>query len=55
MVYRTLKRIPLTTWILISMVVGVVIGVVAPQFAVTLKPVATVNSIDGHANGNGRR
>ncbi|HET9634551.1 MAG TPA: cation:dicarboxylase symporter family transporter [Gemmatimonadaceae bacterium] len=42
MVYRTLKRIPLTTWILISMVVGVVIGVVAPQFAVTLKPVATV-------------
>ena len=42
MVYRTLRRIPLTSWILISMVAGVVIGVVAPDFAVKLKPVATV-------------
>ena len=42
MVYRTLRRIPLTSWILISMVVGVLLGVLAPDFAVKLKPVATV-------------
>src|ERR1051325_6903081 len=41
MVYRNLRRIPLTSWILISMVVGVLIGVFAPDFALKLKPVAT--------------
>ena len=42
MVYRTLRRIPLTTWILISMVVGVLIGVFASEFALNLKPLSTV-------------
>jgi proton glutamate symport protein len=39
---RSIGRIPLTSWILISMVVGVVIGVVNPTFAVTLAPVSTM-------------
>jgi proton glutamate symport protein len=42
MVYRNLRRIPLTTWILISMVVGVLIGTFAPAFAVKLSPISTV-------------
>ncbi len=42
MIYRNLRRIPLTSWILISMVVGVLIGVLVPDVAVKLKPVATV-------------
>src|SRR5881394_1178903 len=42
MVYRNLRRISLTTWIIISMVVGVLIGVYAPAFAVQLKPLSTV-------------
>src|ERR1051325_7749394 len=42
MVYRNLRRIPLTSWILISMVVGVLIGVFAADFALKLKPLATV-------------
>ena len=36
MVYRHVRRIPLTSWILISMVVGVLIGAYAPGFAVQL-------------------
>ena len=42
MVYRTLRRISLTSWILIAMVVGVLIGVAAPDFAIKVKPVSTV-------------
>jgi len=37
-----IRRISLTSWIMISMVVGVVIGAVAPEFATTLKPISTV-------------
>src|SRR6266513_2385400 len=42
MVYRALRRISLTSWILISMVVGVLIGVLAPDVALKLKPLSTV-------------
>src|SRR5882757_4789514 len=42
MVYRNLRRIPLTSWIIISMVAGVLIGTFAPAFAMTLKPVSTM-------------
>ncbi len=42
MVYRNVRRIPLTSWILISMVVGVLIGTFAPAFAVKLSPISTV-------------
>ena len=42
MTFRNLRRIPLTTWIMISMVAGVLIGTFAPAFAMTLKPVSTV-------------
>ncbi|MDQ6872027.1 MAG: cation:dicarboxylase symporter family transporter [Gemmatimonadota bacterium] len=42
MIYKTLRRIPLTSWILISMVVGVLIGTFAPGLAVSLKPLSTV-------------
>jgi proton glutamate symport protein len=42
MIYKNLRRIPLTSWILISMVVGVLIGTFAPAFAMSLKPVSTV-------------
>src|ERR1051325_7038073 len=40
--FRALKRISLTQWILISMVVGVFIGWLAPAFAETLKPLSSV-------------
>jgi proton glutamate symport protein len=40
--FRNLRRISLTSWIMISMVLGVLIGVYAPEFAITLKPVSTV-------------
>src|SRR5437667_3949161 len=42
MVYRHLRRIPLTSWILISMVIGVLIGIYAPDFARKLAPLSTV-------------
>src|SRR6266496_1919613 len=42
MAYRHLRRIPLTSWILISMVVGVLIGTYAPDFARKLAPLSTV-------------
>lgn len=42
MVYRHLRRLSLTSWIMISMVVGVIIGAVAPDFAIQLKPLSTV-------------
>src|SRR2546423_6930471 len=41
-ILRNLRRISLTTWIMISMVVGVLIGVFTPDFALTLKPLSTV-------------
>ena len=39
---RHIRRLPLTTWIIISMVVGILIGMYAPEFAVKLKPLSTV-------------
>src|SRR6202048_2582012 len=42
MIYKNLRRIPLTSWIIISMVVGVLIGTFAPAFCVNLNPVSTV-------------
>jgi proton glutamate symport protein len=42
MIYRTLKRVSLTTWILLAMVAGVLIGWLAPSFAESLKPLSTV-------------
>src|SRR5437588_1577075 len=41
-IFRNLRRIPLTSWILISMVAGVLIGTFAPELAMNLKPVSTV-------------
>src|SRR3954465_2815441 len=41
-IFRGLRRISLTSWIMISMVVGVLIGTWAPEFATTLKPISTV-------------
>src|SRR6266487_6132395 len=41
-IFRTLRRIPLTSWIIISMVAGVLIGTFAPDLAMNLKPVSTV-------------
>lgn len=37
-----LRRVSFTQWVIISMVVGVAIGVLFPGFGVALKPVATV-------------
>jgi proton glutamate symport protein len=42
MIYKTVRRIPLTSWIIISMVVGVLIGTFAPAVAMKLSPVSTV-------------
>jgi proton glutamate symport protein len=42
MVYRNLRRIPLTTWIMISMIVGVLIGIFSPDLAAALKPLSNV-------------
>src|SRR3954469_7057150 len=42
MIYRNLRRISLTSWIMISMGVGVVIGSFWPDFAMALKPLSTV-------------
>src|SRR6202158_5421510 len=42
MIYRTLRRISLTSWIIIAMVIGVIIGWAFPAFAVNLKPLSTV-------------
>src|SRR4051812_22014251 len=41
-IFRGLRRISLTSWIMISMVLGVLIGTWAPEFAVTLKPISSV-------------
>ncbi|MEO8909913.1 MAG: cation:dicarboxylase symporter family transporter [Gemmatimonadaceae bacterium] len=42
MMYRHLRRIPLTSWILISMVVGVLLGTYTPDLAQKLAPLSTV-------------
>src|SRR3954469_18411821 len=42
MIYKNLKRVSLTSWILLAMVAGVLIGWQAPAFAESLKPLSTV-------------
>lgn len=42
MTWRFLRGIKLTYWILFSMVVGIIIGISAPKFALHLKPFADV-------------
>ncbi|MDP9278372.1 MAG: cation:dicarboxylase symporter family transporter, partial [Gemmatimonadota bacterium] len=42
MIFRNLRRISLTSWIMIAMVVGVIVGWAFPVFAVNLKPLSTV-------------
>src|SRR5215212_6773849 len=39
---NSVRRISLTQWIIISMVVGVLLGWLAPGIAVTLKPLSTI-------------
>jgi proton glutamate symport protein len=39
---NSVRRISLTQWIIISMIVGVLLGWLAPGFAVTLKPLSTI-------------
>jgi proton glutamate symport protein len=38
----TVRRLTLTQWILVSMVVGVVLGVVSPRWAIILEPLSVV-------------
>src|ERR1700716_2980329 len=42
MIYRNLRRISLTSWIVVAMVIGVIVGWAFPAFAVNLKPLSTV-------------
>src|SRR5215212_2029473 len=42
LIFRNLRRISLTSWIMIAMVLGVLIGWAFPSFAVNLKPLSTV-------------
>src|SRR6266516_5223589 len=42
MVFRNLRRVTLTSWIMIAMVIGVMIGWMFPAFALSLKPLSTV-------------
>ena len=39
--FKLLRRVSLTQWILISMVIGVALGIVAPAFAESLNPLST--------------
>src|SRR5215218_2046436 len=39
---NSVRRISLTQWIIISMIVGVLLGWLAPGFAVSLKPLSTI-------------
>jgi proton glutamate symport protein len=39
---NSIRRISLTQWIIISMIVGVLLGWLAPGFAVSLKPLSTI-------------
>ena len=41
-VYQNLRRISLTKWILISMVIGVLVGWLFPDIGVQLKPLSTI-------------
>jgi proton glutamate symport protein len=41
-VFSRLRRVSLTQWILIAMAVGVLIGAIAPDFAIKLKPLSTI-------------
>jgi proton glutamate symport protein len=41
-VFRHMRRIPLTSWIIISMVVGILIGTFAPDVAMKLRPLSTI-------------
>src|SRR6186997_2659017 len=38
----SIRRISLTQWIILSMIVGVLLGWLAPGFAVALKPLSTI-------------
>src|SRR5512140_4034607 len=40
--YKLIRRVSLTQWILFSMVLGVAIGILAPAFAESLKPLSNV-------------
>src|SRR6185503_18637358 len=40
--WKFLKSISLTKWIIIAMVIGVIIGATAPTFATSLKPLSTI-------------
>ena len=42
MIFRNLRRVSLTSWIMIAMVVGVIVGWAFPTFAVSLKPLSTI-------------
>src|SRR3954469_6945801 len=42
MIFSHIRRVSLTSWIMISMVVGVLVGSFAPDVAVALKPLSTV-------------
>src|SRR5215216_1639633 len=39
---NSVRRISLTQWIILSMIVGVLLGWLAPGFAVSLKPLSTI-------------
>jgi proton glutamate symport protein len=39
---NSIRRISLTQWIIISMIVGVLLGWLAPGFAISLKPLSTI-------------
>ena len=40
--WNQIRRVSLTQWILLSMVVGVIIGIVSPDLAQQLKPLSTM-------------
>jgi proton glutamate symport protein len=41
-IWTQLKRISLTQWIIIAMILGVIIGAVAPNVGIALKPLSTI-------------
>ncbi|MEP6550683.1 MAG: cation:dicarboxylase symporter family transporter, partial [Gemmatimonadales bacterium] len=42
MIFSRLRRISLTSWIVIAMVIGVMVGWAFPAFAINLKPLSTI-------------
>lgn len=42
MIFRNLRRVSLTQWILITMVIGVLVGWIWPDIGVSLKPLSTI-------------